>query len=38
MQKYAHLSSAHLAEYVERVTGMFETGNNEVVTNQLRHG
>ena len=27
----------HLAQHVERVSGMFETGGG-LVTNQLRHG
>lgn len=38
VQKYAHLSSDHLAEYVERVSGKFETGKGTLATNQLRHG
>lgn len=36
VQKYAHLSSDHLAEYVERVAGKFEIGKGMVATNQLR--
>lgn len=38
VQKYAHLSSDHLAEYVERVSGKFEIGKKMVATNQLRLG
>jgi len=38
VQKYAHLSSDHLAEYVERVSGKFEIGKKTVATNQLRLG
>ena len=38
VQKYAHLSSEHLAQHVERVSGMFETGDGGLATNQLRHG
>lgn len=38
VQKYAHLSSDHLAEYVERISGMYETGKAMLATNQLRHG
>jgi integrase len=34
--KYAHLSSEHLTQYVERVSGMFETGESGLATNQLR--
>ena len=36
VQKYAHLSSDHLAEYVDRVSGKFEIGQDTVATNQLR--
>lgn len=36
VQKYAHLSSDHLAQYVERVSGLIETGKDMVATNQLR--
>lgn len=36
VQKYARLSSDHLAEHVERVTGKFEIGKDKVATNQLR--
>ncbi len=38
VQKYAHLSSNHLAQYVERVSGMLETDVTEVATIQLRQG
>lgn len=38
VQKYAHLSPNHLSEYVERVSGLIETGQEEVATNQLRSG
>jgi integrase len=38
VQKYAHLSSDHLAKYVEHVSGMFETDVTEVATIQLRQG
>ncbi len=37
VQKYAHLSPSHLAEQVERVSGMIETGKGKLATNQLRH-
>jgi len=36
VQKYAHLSSDHLAEYVDRISGKFEIGKDTVATNQLR--
>ncbi|MES2498924.1 MAG: site-specific integrase [Pseudomonadota bacterium] len=36
VQKYAHLSSDHLAQHVENVSGLFETGENVIATNQLR--
>lgn len=39
VQKYAHLSSDHLAEYVERVSGLaFGEGSSDVATIQLRSG
>lgn len=36
VQKYAHLSPNHLSEFVERVSGLIETGEQEEATNQLR--
>ena len=35
VKKYAHLSSDHLVEYVERVTGLIETGKGLLATKQL---
>lgn len=36
--RYAHLSCDHLAEHVERVSGLIETGKDDAATIQLRHG
>jgi hypothetical protein len=37
MRRYAHLSSDHLVEYVDRMSGSIEVVNeSEGVTNQLR--
>ncbi|MGJ8619640.1 MAG: tyrosine-type recombinase/integrase [Methylophilaceae bacterium] len=36
--KYAHLSSNHLAAYVDNVSVMKETGKDDVATNEQRHG
>jgi integrase len=36
VRKYAHLSSAHLAEYVDRVSGLKVVTSGGVVTDQLR--
>ena len=36
VRKYAHLSSEHLAGYVDRLSGMKPVGNGEVATIQLR--
>jgi hypothetical protein len=36
VQKYAHLSSDHLAKYVESISGELATGNEEVAMSQLR--
>ena len=36
VRKYAHLSSEHLAGYVDRLSGLKPVGNGEVATIQLR--
>ena len=38
VQKYAHLSSEHLAPYVEGVCGLLESTETNVTTNKLRLG
>lgn len=38
VQKYAHLSSEHLAPYVEGVSGLFTDLETVVATNELRKG
>ena len=36
VRKYDHLSSAHLMDYVDRVSGLKLVADGEKVTNQLR--
>jgi hypothetical protein len=36
VRKYAHLSTTHLAEYVDRASGLKLVASGGVVTNQLR--
>ena len=38
VQKYAHLSSEHLAPYVEGVCGLLESTEENVTTKKLRLG
>jgi integrase len=38
VMKYAHLSSGHLAIYVDNVSLMNETGKDDLATNELRQG
>ena len=38
VMKYAHLSSEHLAKYVDNVSIMNETGKDDIATISLRHG
>jgi hypothetical protein len=38
VRKYAHLSSAHLAEYVDRVSSLKLVGSEGVATLGLRAG